>query len=626
MLVAQVQAGRVDALALGGLAVQFARQRNLLVRGAQRHHAGGGLGRIGHQLVDRNAFVADQVHERGIGAVLQQPAHQVGQQRFMRAHRRVDAAGAVQLALRHRAHHLFVQRLAHAVQALELVLAGIVVLARQLVDGRQRVRVVRGELRIDGLGRAQQLARARQVRHVGVDLAGIDGIAFQAIDLGALDLGIPVGALDQPHHDAVAAAARQVDHEIDDERRALLVGLDDEADAVPAVQLGRVAERLQQVQGYLQAVGLFGVDVQAHVVATRQDRQLAHARQQFGHDAFALGARVARVQRRQLDRDARAFVDAAPRAGLADGMDGLLVRGVVALGIVGRGGGLAQHVVRIAEAAGFHLAVVGQRLGDGLARHELLAHHPHRQVHALADQRLAALADQARQRARQVLLAVDGDQLARQHQPPGGRIDEQRLASADMRLPVAAGHLVADQRITRGAVGNAQQGLGQAHQRHALLAGQREFLDQALHAAARALAAQGLHQAGGHGVDLLRVGHARLAQQQRHAFGFGTTVGGRDGRAQHGLRLHVLAELEERRSGGRGREVGVLAHGLVGRQVRHLGGQLPALDLVEIRQQRLLVQPVRRAVELLRGRFQAVTQGVVHLDAKSCTDHDGFRP
>ena len=41
---------------------------------------------------------------------------------------------------------------------------------------------------------------------------------------------------------------------------------------------------------------------------------------------------------------------------------------------------------------------------------------------------------------------------------------------------------VADQRVTRGAVGNTQQRFGQAHQRHAFLAGQREFLDQALDA------------------------------------------------------------------------------------------------------------------------------------------------
>jgi hypothetical protein len=76
----------------------------------------------------------------------------------VRADRRVDAARPVELAIRHRADHLVVQRLAHAVQALEFVLAGVVVLAGDLVDGRQRVGVVGGELRIDRVGHRQQLA------------------------------------------------------------------------------------------------------------------------------------------------------------------------------------------------------------------------------------------------------------------------------------------------------------------------------------------------------------------------------------------------------------------------------------------------------------------------------------
>jgi hypothetical protein len=39
-----------------------------------------------------------------------------------------------------------------------------------------------------------------------------------------------------------------------------------------------------------------------------------------------------------------------------------------------------------------------QRLVDGLAGDELLAHHPHRHVDAAADHRLAAARDQAGQR------------------------------------------------------------------------------------------------------------------------------------------------------------------------------------------------------------------------------------
>ena len=63
----------------------------------------------------RHVLVGDLVHEGGVGAVLEQPAHQIGQQVGMRADRRIDAAARA-FGLAHR----LVQRLAHAVQALEL--------------------------------------------------------------------------------------------------------------------------------------------------------------------------------------------------------------------------------------------------------------------------------------------------------------------------------------------------------------------------------------------------------------------------------------------------------------------------------------------------------------------------
>ena len=204
----------------------------------------------------------------------------------MRADRRVDAAGPVELV---RADDLLVQRLAHAVQALELVLAGVKSAPAMCVDGRQRVRVVGGELREDRVGRRQQLAGAGEVGDVGVDLAGEDRIAVQAVDLGALDLAVPVGALDQPHHQPVAAAPRQVDQPVDHERAALLVGLHHEADAVPAGQLRLEAQLLEQVERELQPVGFLGVDVEADVVAAWPAAPApCSARQQLGHHALAL--------------------------------------------------------------------------------------------------------------------------------------------------------------------------------------------------------------------------------------------------------------------------------------------------------------------------------------------------
>ena len=112
----------------------------------------------------------------------------------MRADRRIDAAARA-LGLAHR----LVQRLAHAVQALEL--ETVAVLAGHLEDRRNGVRIVRGELRIDAVGHRQQLAGIGDVGDVGVGLAREHRIAGEAERLRPLDLGVPVGALDQPHHD-----------------------------------------------------------------------------------------------------------------------------------------------------------------------------------------------------------------------------------------------------------------------------------------------------------------------------------------------------------------------------------------------------------------------------------------
>ena len=215
---------------------------------------------VGHQLVDRDRGVDQAVDEGGVGAVLEQAADQVGEQGLVGADRGVDAARAVQLVL---ADHLVVERLAHAVQALELPVQA----AAELVDGGQRVGVVGGELRVDRVGGGQQLLGAGEVGDVGVDLAGVDRVARLAVLLGALDLAVPVGALDQADHEAVVGAAGEVDQPVEHERAALLVGLDDDADAVPAGELGVAGHGLDQVERQLEPVGLLGVDVAADVVA-----------------------------------------------------------------------------------------------------------------------------------------------------------------------------------------------------------------------------------------------------------------------------------------------------------------------------------------------------------------------
>ena len=58
-----------------------------------------------------------------------------------------------------------------------------------------------------------------------------------------------------------------------------------------------------------------------------------------------------------------------------------------------------------------------------------------------------------------------------------------------MAAPVRGRDLVLDQRVDGLGVGHTQQRFGKAHQRHALLAGQRIFLHQPLDAGALVLGA-----------------------------------------------------------------------------------------------------------------------------------------
>ena len=55
-----------------------------------------------------------------------------------------------------------------------------------------------------------------------------------------------------------------------------------------------------------------------------------------------------------------------------------------------------------------------------------------------------------------------------------------------MRFPVAMADFVADERIARCAVRDAQQRFGQTHERDAFLAGQGKFLNQSFDTAAGA--------------------------------------------------------------------------------------------------------------------------------------------
>ncbi len=84
---------------------------------------------IGDQFIQRQGGIRNTVDERGVGAIFQQTTNQVSQQRFMCANGCINTAWAVEFTVCDFAGDLFVQRFTHAVQALELILTRIVVLA-----------------------------------------------------------------------------------------------------------------------------------------------------------------------------------------------------------------------------------------------------------------------------------------------------------------------------------------------------------------------------------------------------------------------------------------------------------------------------------------------------------------
>ena len=99
-----------------------------------------------------------------------------------------------------------------------------------------------------------------------------------------------------------------------------------------------------------------------------------------------------------------------------------------------------------------------------------------------------------------------------------------------MSAPFAAADLVGDEGVARRGVGNAQQRLGEAHQRDALLAGKLVFVHQALHQPRRRPRAQALDQASRQRARLAGDRRRQLGrpQQARQALGLGSAIGGVD--------------------------------------------------------------------------------------------------
>ena len=177
-----------------------------------------------------DAFVDDLVDEGRVCPVLQQPAHQIGQQFAVRANRCVDAASHPLAG-----HQMAVERLSHAVEALKLVVVGSG-LCGHFEDGGDRVGVVGRKLGVEAVGHAEQLSRQGDVTDIRGRLLGEDGIAVEAFDLSVLDFGVPVGALDQPHHQPPIERVGHGIEPVDHLSCAAAVALYHHPETVPAAQ------------------------------------------------------------------------------------------------------------------------------------------------------------------------------------------------------------------------------------------------------------------------------------------------------------------------------------------------------------------------------------------------------
>ena len=490
----------------------------------RRRRQRGGIAQLqgrGEQIDHRDRRIGQLMHEGGIGAVFEQTPHQVGEQIAMRADRRIDAAGDRRVG-----QHFAIHALAHAVQALHLERrAGGV---REFEHGGDGARVVRSELRIDVRRGREQAPRTREIRQIGVMLVGEDRIAVEPEFLRALDLGVPIRALDQPHHQAHAMLARKRRHGIDDLGRARLVGLHREAEAAPMRMRARdVREQgFEDIERKLQSLAFFGIDGQVDARLRAEVDQAHQARQEHLEHLRALRFFIARMQGRELDRHTIGrFWRRGPHAA-GHALDRRAIRFEIALGIGLGACAFAEHVVRkaqiglgLARRCGFAL-----RIGNGLAEHELPAEQlngAHRgrnhglRAQALEQTGLAAIGRQQFFRQR--------DRIGRQGRDPG--------MFASLEVEGRAAELVGGQRDRSLGIGHPQQGLGQPHQGQAFGFGNRIFLEQGFHGPERRrMAAHFANPGRGTRNDALPIeGRGDFVEQALHDGGF---VAHRQGQAR----------------------------------------------------------------------------------------------
>src|SRR5215831_17163707 len=117
-------------------------------------------------------------------------------------------------------------------------------------------------------------------------------------------------------------------------------------------------------------------------------REIEQARREFGKHAVALRHLVARVQCRQLDRDAGSLSSVPAPDRFADDSYRVVIGGEIARRVDRRTGGLAEHVIGMPITVPLGFAGTLDRLLDRAAYDELTAEDAHCGDDRLAHQRL----------------------------------------------------------------------------------------------------------------------------------------------------------------------------------------------------------------------------------------------
>ena len=277
-------------------------------------------------------------------------------------------------------------------------------------------------------------------------------------------------------------------------RRARIVRLHHDAQTFPLAQRFVAHDVFDNQHGQFESFSFFRVDVQPHIEIRRQMREFEHFRQQFAHHGFGLCDFVARMQCGQFDRNTRIFGDVFALAMLTNRDDRIAVGFPIAPCVVLGFRALAEHVVGVGIAFFLQQFGVVQGVFNRLSKDELTAELFQNLRKNFVNHRFAHAANQVFQRANDARAALLIQHLFEQDQAARSGVDHGAVRLVFVRCPVFIGDFVFEQRHSRGHVGYAQYGFGQAHQRQTFGVRELVFIEHRLHPARCFDLAHGLNQ------------------------------------------------------------------------------------------------------------------------------------